>query len=581
MPIISARGSPRSPTRGAITRRCPGVVAIGSSAEAREQAPAARVTLLSPGAKIATLGRRDPRGREAAARDRDAVVDHARRAEAAADRERERSVAGDAAARAQRRHRDRARRAALARPALRDADARCSISCATSGSSSCPSSRRSRTPTARRPCRRSSRPGRSIRCKTARLLWALASLGAIELTPEVRDVGDAGAALARRDPQAPARARRAARALDVLRRPRDHAARRVSRDRGVVSAARLALLAAGARSATTSRELVTHVKPTWELVEKARTVLVDRRAARPLHRLAAPEPRDDEDAVGDRYRATRSARPRRSRAARRRSAKATRTGDERTSRRRAAITPAIPTTRRPSRGCAIACRSRRGKDQVEHARAERARRRGLSARLPAVAARARRARAAVRGGRRCRLGALAPRDRAVDRSERSRCRAARAAARIAAMKWLFVIALAALSKRMRRSSTRRPASSSSSMRRTRDDVAPIIAKEVARATHDHKKLLVYLGATWCEPCVKFHEAAARGPARSGDFGDVRMLVFDADRDNEALERAGLQVRRSCRCSRCPAPTAARSAARSKARSKARTTSSKSRRACAH
>jgi len=70
-----------------------------------------------------------------------------------------------------------------------------------------------------------------------------------------------------------------------------------------------------------------------------------------------------------------------------------------------------------------------------------------------------------------------------------------------------------------------------------DDVAPVIAKEVARATADHKKLLVYMGAVWCEPCVKFHEAAGRGELDQV-FGDVRMLVFDADRDNEALERAG-------------------------------------------
>src|SRR3569832_2958866 len=69
------------------------------------------------------------------------------------------------------------------------------------------------------------------------------------------------------------------------------------------------------------------------------------------------------------------------------------------------------------------------------------------------------------------------------------------------------------------------------------DVAPIIAKEVARAEHDHKKLLVYLGATWCEPCVKFHKAAADG-LLDQTFGDVRMLVFDADRDNEALVCVG-------------------------------------------
>ena len=70
-----------------------------------------------------------------------------------------------------------------------------------------------------------------------------------------------------------------------------------------------------------------------------------------------------------------------------------------------------------------------------------------------------------------------------------------------------------------------------------DDVAPLIAKEVARATTDHKKLVVYLGATWCEPCVKFHTAAQHGEL-DATFGDLRMLVFDADRDNEALQRAG-------------------------------------------
>jgi hypothetical protein len=70
-----------------------------------------------------------------------------------------------------------------------------------------------------------------------------------------------------------------------------------------------------------------------------------------------------------------------------------------------------------------------------------------------------------------------------------------------------------------------------------DDVAPLIANEVARASADHKKLLIYLGAVWCEPCVKFHDAAKRGEL-DHDFGDVRMLVFDADRDNEALQRAG-------------------------------------------
>ena len=104
------------------------------------------------------------------------------------------------------------------------------------------------------------------------------------------------------------------------------------------------------------------------------------------------------------------------------------------------------------------------------------------------------------------------------------------------MKWLFVIALAAC-----QSSGSKPDQPAGKLELVdapkADDVAPVIAKEVARATGDHKQLIVYLGATWCEPCVKFHAAAARGEL-DRDFGNVRMLVFDADRDNEALQRAG-------------------------------------------
>lgn len=69
------------------------------------------------------------------------------------------------------------------------------------------------------------------------------------------------------------------------------------------------------------------------------------------------------------------------------------------------------------------------------------------------------------------------------------------------------------------------------------DVAPLIARELARAQHDHKRFVVYLGASWCGPCVRFHDAAAAGEL-DASFGDVRMLVFDADRDGQALERAG-------------------------------------------
>lgn len=69
------------------------------------------------------------------------------------------------------------------------------------------------------------------------------------------------------------------------------------------------------------------------------------------------------------------------------------------------------------------------------------------------------------------------------------------------------------------------------------EVAPLIASEVAAAARDQRTLLVYVGATWCEPCRYFHAAAEAGQL-DGTFGRLRLLEFDADRDTEALERAG-------------------------------------------
>jgi hypothetical protein len=69
------------------------------------------------------------------------------------------------------------------------------------------------------------------------------------------------------------------------------------------------------------------------------------------------------------------------------------------------------------------------------------------------------------------------------------------------------------------------------------EVVSIIAQAVAEATRDHKQLVVYEGATWCEPCRYFHDAAVAGQL-DATFGSVRLLVFDADRDGDALSRAG-------------------------------------------
>ncbi len=74
-----------------------------------------------------------------------------------------------------------------------------------------------------------------------------------------------------------------------------------------------------------------------------------------------------------------------------------------------------------------------------------------------------------------------------------------------------------------------------------DDVAAVVRTELAAAKRAGKQLLVYVGASWCEPCQRFHDAAAAGQLDEA-FGQLRLLVFDHDRDLDALHRAGYESR---------------------------------------
>ena len=69
------------------------------------------------------------------------------------------------------------------------------------------------------------------------------------------------------------------------------------------------------------------------------------------------------------------------------------------------------------------------------------------------------------------------------------------------------------------------------------DIAPWVASEVARANKDGKRVLVYVGASWCEPCETFHRAAEAGKLDAA-LPKLRLLAFDSDRDQDALLRAG-------------------------------------------
>jgi hypothetical protein len=73
------------------------------------------------------------------------------------------------------------------------------------------------------------------------------------------------------------------------------------------------------------------------------------------------------------------------------------------------------------------------------------------------------------------------------------------------------------------------------------DVAPLVQKEQANAAANHRRLVVYVGAVWCEPCQMFHHAAERGDLDS-TFPELTLLEFDIDHDRERLAVAGYASR---------------------------------------
>ncbi len=69
------------------------------------------------------------------------------------------------------------------------------------------------------------------------------------------------------------------------------------------------------------------------------------------------------------------------------------------------------------------------------------------------------------------------------------------------------------------------------------DAQAVVAAAKKQARERGRTLLVYIGATWCEPCQHFHHAAERGEL-DAKFPKLTLLTFDADRDGERLRTAG-------------------------------------------
>ncbi len=69
------------------------------------------------------------------------------------------------------------------------------------------------------------------------------------------------------------------------------------------------------------------------------------------------------------------------------------------------------------------------------------------------------------------------------------------------------------------------------------EVTSVVTAQRAESARAGRRLLVYVGATWCEPCQRFHQAVARHELDDLLAG-VDLLVFDLDKDRERLDAAG-------------------------------------------
>ncbi len=75
----------------------------------------------------------------------------------------------------------------------------------------------------------------------------------------------------------------------------------------------------------------------------------------------------------------------------------------------------------------------------------------------------------------------------------------------------------------------------------KDPLKPLVSKEMERAAAEGRDLFIYVGAEWCEPCNRFHDAAARGEL-DATFPTLRLLELDLDQDRARLSEAGCVTR---------------------------------------
>jgi len=68
-------------------------------------------------------------------------------------------------------------------------------------------------------------------------------------------------------------------------------------------------------------------------------------------------------------------------------------------------------------------------------------------------------------------------------------------------------------------------------------VPELVQRAQRDAERDRRQLLVYISATWCEPCERFQRAVRAGELNAS-FPRLTLLTFDVDRDLQRLQVAG-------------------------------------------
>jgi thiol-disulfide isomerase/thioredoxin len=71
-------------------------------------------------------------------------------------------------------------------------------------------------------------------------------------------------------------------------------------------------------------------------------------------------------------------------------------------------------------------------------------------------------------------------------------------------------------------------------------VAPFVAEQLFGAAPG-ERMLVYAGASWCEPCQRFHRAVEAGEL-DAELPSVRFVEYDYDVAKEALAADGYAAR---------------------------------------